>query len=154
MPGKHTIKKHGGVTAITLKRVFEELKKYRVYLPGTILKTNMVASGLDAAHQVGSEIVAKTTIRIFRQVVPKQVPGIAFLSGGLTPEMATQHLNSMNKLGKQPWELSYSFGRALQGEALQAWAGKKANVFAAQKAFYQRAEKVSQARSGRLPKDS
>lgn len=150
MAGFHTIKRHEEATGKTLLSVFSELKKYKVYLPGTILKTNMVASGLDAANQVGTSIVAKTTVRLFTKVVPKEVPGIAFLSGGLTPEAATQHLNSINKLGKQPWELSYSFGRALQGEALQTWVGRKFNIPAAQKAFYQRAQRVSAARSGRL----
>lgn len=150
MADEHTIKRHAEVTQDTLKSVFAELAKYRVYLPGILLKPSMIASGLDAKKQVGTDSVAKTTVRIFKKVVPKDVPGIVFLSGGLSPEMATRHLYSMNKLGKHPWELSYSFGRALQSEALKTWRGKKANVAAAQRVFFKRAERASQARFGRL----
>lgn len=150
MTGKHTIERHAEVTRETLKSVFLELKKYEVYLEGMLLKPNMIASGLDASKQVSPKEVAKKTVGIFREVIPEKVPGLVFLSGGLTPEEATTNLNEINCTGKQPWELSYSFGRALQGEALQTWAGKKENVTAAQKAFIQRAESVSKARNGKL----
>lgn len=150
MTGEHTINKHAEVTQNTLKSVFTELAKYKVYLPGILLKPNMIASGLGAKKQVGTDSVAKRTVRIFKKVVPKEVPGIVFLSGGLSPEMATRHLNSMNKLGKHPWELSYSFGRALQGEALTTWKGKRVNIAEAQRAFFKRAERTSAARYGRL----
>lgn len=150
MEGVHTINKHGEVTEKTLRAVFSELDKYKVHLPGILLKPNMIASGLDAARQVSTKVVARTTVRIFKKTVPGKVPGIVFLSGGLSPEMATLHLDSMNKLGKQPWELSFSFGRALQGEALKAWGGKKVNVGIAQRAFYERAQSVSTARFGKL----
>ena len=150
MTGKHTIKEHREVTESTLKAVFSELSKYKVYLPGILLKPNMIASGLGADKQVSTKVIANQTLRVFKKVVPKAVQGIVFLSGGLSPEMATRHLNSMNKLGRHPWELSYSFGRALQGEALTTWAGKKANEASAQRAFFKRAERTSAARFGRL----
>lgn len=150
MTGEHTIKRHAEVTARTLKSVFAELSKYGVYIPGILLKPNMIASGLDAKVQASTEEVAKVTVLVFKRVVPKEVPGIVFLSGGLTPKTATIHLNSMNRLGKFPWELSYSFGRALQGEALKKWAGKKENIKSAQEAFLNRALKTSKARYGKL----
>lgn len=150
MEGKHTITRHEHATAQTLKAVFAELKKYRVLLGGMLLKPSMVASGLAAAQQVSPEVVARATIRTFRTTVPFAVPGIMFLSGGLTPEDATVNLNALNSIGKQPWELSYSFGRALQGEALKTWGGEQVNVAAAQEEFYRRAQLVSAGRSGRL----
>lgn len=150
MTGTHTITRHAEVTLKTLEVVFSELKKYKILLSGIILKPNMVASGLDSSNQVSTEVVARTTIDVFRKIIPKQVPGVCFLSGGLSPETATQHLDSMNQLGKQPWELSFSFGRALQGEALETWGGKEENVPSAQKAFYRRALRVSAARYGKL----
>lgn len=150
MTGEHSIEKHAEVTEQTLKSVFSELEKYKIYLPGMLLKPNMIAPGLDAKNQADTEVVAETTVRVFKKVVPEDVAGIVFLSGGLTPEMATTHLNMMNKLGPHPWELSFSFGRALQGEALKTWAGKNENVQAAQKAYLNRGLKVSAARYGRL----
>ncbi|MCH7641050.1 fructose-bisphosphate aldolase class I [Patescibacteria group bacterium] len=150
MTGEHTIEKHSEVTEITLNSVFSELEKYKVYLPGILLKPNMITSGLEADSQVGADEVAKETVKVLKQVVPENVPGIVFLSGGLRPDSATSYLNSMNILGEHPWELSYSFGRALQGEALRAWAGKEENVDKAQKAFRARADKTSKARYGTL----
>jgi fructose-bisphosphate aldolase class I len=87
---------------------------------------------------------------VFKTSVPEIVPGIVFLSGGLSPEAATVNLDAINKLGRQPWQLSFSYGRALQGEALEIWSGKEKNIIQAQKAFYQRAEKVARARNGDL----
>ena len=150
MSGTHTIDKHAEVTQKTLENVFSQLKKYKIYLPGMLLKPNMIAAGLDSKDQTDTKVVAETTISLFKKTVPVEVPGIVFLSGGLTPEMATTYLNSMNKIGDLAWQLSFSFGRALQGEALIAWAGKKENVDKAQKAFSDRFEKVSKARSGEL----
>lgn len=150
MDGTHTIGKCEQVTEVTLKAVFAELKKYRIDLAGMLLKPNMVVAGSECRTQAGAKQVAKTTLRLFRKVVSKQVPGCVFLSGGQSPDEATEILNEMNKLGKQPWELSFSYGRALQQEALQAWVGKAANIKTAQQAFYDRARKVSLAREGRL----
>ncbi|MBI4035006.1 MAG: fructose-bisphosphate aldolase class I [Candidatus Chisholmbacteria bacterium] len=150
MDGDHTISKCEQVTELTLKAVFRELKKYRIDLVGMLLKPNMVVSGSECKTQAGSRQVAKATVRLFRKVVPRQVPGCVFLSGGQSPDEATEILHEMNKLGKQPWELSFSYGRALQQEALHAWRGKPAHVKAAQQAFYERAKKVSLAREGKL----
>lgn len=149
MTGKHTIKTHAEATLKTLQAVFSQLEKYRIYLPGMLLKPNMVAAGLDAETQTSPQDVAKTTLEVFNQAIPDQVPGIVFLSGGLTPDDATANLYEMNNSGEQPWELSFSFGRALQNEALKTWKGEKSNAPAAQKALYERAQKVSLARSGK-----
>lgn len=150
MEGTHDIKVHARATKRTLLAVFAGLKKYRVYLPGMLLKTNMVASGLAAKRQADAQTVAKTTAAVFKAAVPRAVPGIVFLSGGMSPEAATVNLNAINQLGRQPWQLSFSYGRALQGEALETWHGRAKNVGPAQKVFYHRAQKVAAARNGRL----
>lgn len=152
MDGSHTLARCEQATGQTLKSLFSELANHKVFLEGVLLKTNMVTSGQDAGKKADVPTVAKATVRLFRKVVPRKVPGVVFLSGGQSPELATQHLNAINQQGKQLWELSYSFGRALQGEALKAWAGKKANLDKAQKIFYQRARRVSAARRGELDK--
>lgn len=149
MTGTHTIEAHAEATLRTLKAVFSQLEKYKIYLPGMLLKPNMIAPGLEAETQVAPEEVAKTTLEVFDQAVPDEVPGIVFLSGGLTPDQATVNLYEMNRVGDQPWELSFSFGRALQNEALKTWAGGKSNITSAQKALYKRARLVSLARSGK-----
>ncbi len=146
MDGMHDLEKCKEITTKTLKIVFDRLKAHRVILEGIVLKPNMVISGKDSAIQVSAKEVAKATIETFLQVVPKEVPGIVFLSGGQTPDQATENLAVINEVGG-PWQLSYSYGRALQDEALKAWAGRKENIAAAQKAFLERAKKVSQARS-------
>ena len=150
MEGKHPIERHAQETERMLAAVFDALQRERISLRGIILKPNMVASGLEAKLQANPTAVAQATIRVLRKVVPPEVPGIVFLSGGLTPEQATVNLHAINSQGKQPWQLSYSFGRALQGEALATWGGKTANVKVAQEEFYRRAELVSSARDGRL----
>ena len=154
MDGNHALKRCEEVTGATLTSVFSELKKYKVFLEGILLKPNMVISGKDCPRPASVKEVAKATLRCFNKVVPKQVPGCVFLSGGLTPDQATERLDEMNSIGigKTPWELSFSFGRALQQEALQIWKGKAANAKMTQDAFYARAEKVSAARLGRLKK--
>ncbi len=129
-----------------LKTVYEQLKLYKVELSGTLLKPNMVISAKEAQKQASAEEIGKATIDTFREVVPREVPGIVFLSGGQTPDQATENLAAINKIGG-PWQLSFSYGRALQDEALKTWAGKEENVKAAQKAFLARCQKVSQARS-------
>src|SRR3989344_3712447 len=148
MDGTHTIGKGEQVTEMTLKAVFAELKKYRIDFEGMLLKPNMVVSGSEGKIQAGARQVARATVRLFRKVVPRQVPGCVFLSGGQSPDGATETLNEINRVGRLPWEMSFSYGRALQQEALQAWSGKAANIKAAQKAFYDRAKKVSLAREG------
>ena len=148
MDGDHDIQRCRDVTAETLKRVYDALFEHCVYLEGTLLKPNMVLSGKDYPVQAGPEEVAETTLRCFRQVVPAAVPGIVFLSGGQSSIQATENLNAINAMGKQPWELSFSFGRALQEDALKAWKGNSANKKTAQNAFYKRARCNSAARKG------
>lgn len=150
MAGSHDIRAHAQATKKTLAAVFRELNRYRIYLPGMLLKTNMVSSGLEAKKQSGPREIAKATIAVFKAAVPKSVPGIMFLSGGMSPEASTVNLDAINKTGKQPWQLSFSYGRALQGEALEIWNGQSRNKAAAQKAYFDRAEKVALARQGRL----
>jgi fructose-bisphosphate aldolase class I len=108
----------------------------------------MVLSGYDASDRAGVQEVAEQTIRCFRRHVPAAVPGIVFLSGGQTDEDATAHLNAMNAMGPHPWELSFSYGRALQAPSLKAWAGEAANVASGQAAYLHRARMNGLARSG------
>ena len=146
MDGDHTIERCRAVTEQTLRIVFAQLKKYRVELEGMLLKPNMVISGKECSFQASTVEIAKETVDCFKVSVPKEVPGIVFLSGGQSPDEATRTLEAINSLGKQPWELSFSYGRALQSEALNTWGGKVGNVKIAQEVFYQRAEKVAKAR--------
>jgi len=120
-----------------------------VALEGMLLKPNMVVPGEKSPVQASVEEVAEATIRVLRLVVPPAVPGIVFLSGGQGPELATQHLNAMNALGPHPWQLSFSYGRALQEEALKAWKGEPANTEASQQAFLRRSSMAGAARLGR-----
>ncbi|MEJ8574063.1 class I fructose-bisphosphate aldolase [Microbaculum marinum] len=137
------------VTEWTLNTVFDELFEQRVLLEGMILKPNMIVAGKNASSQAGAEEVAEKTVRCLKSCVPAAVPGIAFLSGGQSDEEATQHLSLMNELGPLPWKLTFSYGRALQAAALQAWGGKPENVAAAQRAFTHRARMNGLAATGR-----
>lgn len=149
MDGAHDLEKCKEVTTKTLKTVFVKLVTEGVFLEGVILKPNMVISGKESAIQASSEEIAQVTIEVFKEVVPKEVLGIVFLSGGQTPDEATENLAAINNIGG-PWQLSFSYGRALQDEALKAWAGKEENIPAAQKVFLERAQKVSAARSSKI----
>ena len=148
MDGDHTIEQSFHVTSRVQHAVFTELRDQRVEPEGMLLKPNMVLSGYDASEQAGHEQVAEWTLKCLTRHVPAAVPGIVFLSGGQTDEDATANLNAMNALGPHPWELSFSYGRALQAPALKAWRGDAANVEEAQKAFYRRAKFNGAARSG------
>jgi fructose-bisphosphate aldolase class I len=148
MDGDHTIERSFEVTSRTLHAVFTELRDQRVEPEGMLLKPNMVLSGYETSEQAGHEEVADWTIKCLRRHVPAAVPGIVFLSGGQSDEDATANLNAMNALGPHPWELSFSYGRALQAPALKAWRGEAASVEEAQKAFYRRAKFNSAARFG------
>jgi fructose-bisphosphate aldolase class I len=117
-------------------------------LEGTILKASMVVPGKDCPEQASVEEVAEMTLRCLRSTVPASVPGIVFLSGGQSAAEATEHLSLMNKIGNLPWELTFSYGRALQDEALKAWAGKQEQFAAGQKAFARRAKLNGDARNG------
>ena len=148
MDGTHTIERAYHVTSRVLGGVFTELFDQRVDVEGTLLKPNMVLSGYDATDRAAPEDVAEWTLKCFYKHVPAAVPGIVFLSGGQSDEDATVHLNEMNKRGPHPWQLSFSYGRALQAPALKAWLGKEENVEAAQRAYYHRAKMNGAARTG------
>ena len=148
MDGEHTLERCYSVTEATLQAVFNELFSQRVVYEGMLLKPNMVISGKDCPQQAGPEEVARATIRCFRSVVPAAVPGIVFLSGGQGDEEATANLSAMNALGPHPWQLSFSYGRALQAPSLKAWGGEDANVQAGQQALAHRARMNGAARDG------
>ena len=148
MDGDHSIDKCHDATERTLKALFTQLEMHRVSLPGLLLKTNMVISGKDAADRAGIEEVARQTVDVLTKTVPADVPGVVFLSGGQSDEEATAHLNEMNKLGTHPWQLSFSYGRALQAPSINAWKGDQSNVEAGQKALYHRAKMNGLARDG------
>ncbi|MFQ5417848.1 MAG: class I fructose-bisphosphate aldolase [Myxococcota bacterium] len=139
MDGPHDIDRCYEVTERALRRVFDALYEQRVNANEIILKPNMVLSGSECASQAGVSEVALATLRCFRNAVPAEVPGIVFLSGGQSDELATAHLSAMNQLGDAPWKLSFSYGRALQAAPLRVWGGDAGNVEAAQRALLHRA---------------
>ncbi|MBI2357915.1 MAG: fructose-bisphosphate aldolase class I [Deltaproteobacteria bacterium] len=150
--GDHTIERCEEAEEATLRCVFSELLEHRVALEGMLLKPSMVLSGKECPKQASVEEVATATMRCLRRVVPAAVPGIVFLSGGQSAERATEHLNAMNGMDSHPWEVSFSYARALQDPALKAWKGEAANVSAAQKVFYHRARCNGAARYGKYSK--
>ena len=139
MDGDHSVQSCFEATAKCLKTLFSMLNANDVSLKGTILKPNMVVSGTEAPIQANVSEVAELTLKVLKENVPSDLAGIAFLSGGQSDLLATEHLDAMNKLGKLPWPLSFSYGRALQQPALKAWMGQSDNKEAAQKAFSHRA---------------
>jgi fructose-bisphosphate aldolase, class I len=148
--GDHSIEQSYDATEWMLHTTFDELYEHGVELAGMLLKPNMVISGKEASEQSGVEEVARATVECLLRTVPAAVPGIVFLSGGQTDLQATQHLNAMNTLYEGlPWELSFSYARALQGQPMQIWGGSTDKVEAAQKAFRHRAKMNSAARDGR-----
>lgn len=153
MDGSHTLDTCQAVTEEVLHTVFFELYKQNVLLEGMILKPNMVVPGKDSGEKMDPELVADATLTTFYRAVPAAVPGICFLSGGMSDVEATENLNAMNVSGPHPWELSFSYGRALQAPVLKAWMGKTENADAARKAFHHRAHMNSLARSGEWTAD-
>ena len=149
MDGDHTIERCEQVTEWTLNAVFEALYINRVSLEGSVLKPSMVISGKGCSRQAGVQEVAERTVRILKRTVPAAVAGIAFLSGGQSDEVATAHLDAMNKLGNNPWPLTFSYGRALQQASIKTWKGSAANVAAAQAALTHRARMNGLAALGR-----
>ena len=139
MDGDHSVQSCFEATAKCLKTLFSMLNANDVSLKGAILKPNMVVSGTEAPIQASVSEVAELTLKVLKENVPSDLAGIAFLSGGQSDLLATEHLDAMNKLGKLPWPLSFSYGRALQQPALKAWMGQSDNKEAAQKAFSHRA---------------
>jgi fructose-bisphosphate aldolase class I len=148
MDGDHDIETAFHVTSRVQNAVFTELHDQRVELEGMLLKPNMVLSGYDCAEQAADDEVAERTLRCLSHNVPSAVPGIVFLSGGQSDEDATARLSALNARGPHPWELSFSYGRALQAPVLKAWGGDPVNVEAGQRAFYHRAKMNGAARSG------
>jgi fructose-bisphosphate aldolase class I len=148
MDGDHDIETAYVVTSRVQHAVLTELHDQRVELEGMLLKPNMVLSGYDSPEQASDDDVADWTLRCLRRNVPAAVPGIVFLSGGQSDEDATARLSAMNARAPHPWQLSFSYGRALQAPALKAWGGDAENVEAGQRAFYHRAKMNSAARSG------
>ena len=150
MDGGHTMERCFGVTEEVLRTVFNQLYTQRVLLEGMILKCNMVLPGLTCTTQNSVDDIADATVKCLLQAVPAAVPGITFLSGGQSAELASARLNAMNVRfkSKLPWELSFSFGRAIQQPALDIWHGEKANVLKAQQTLYHRAKCNLAARRG------
>lgn len=151
LDGNHTTTRCGEIESKVLKILFEKVAAKNVDLTNLILKTSMVLPGKDSGVKAEPMEVANATLRVLKESVPSEVAGIVFLSGGQTPDEATNNLNEIIKLkGDSPWEISFSFARALQEEAMIAWMGKDDNVPVAQKVFIERLKKVSLARNGKL----
>lgn len=155
--GDHDIDRCFEVTEETLREVFDQLAQQKVLLEGMLLKPSMVISGGSAAHRADPEEVAERTVECFKRALPASVPGVVFLSGGEPDDSVTSNLNALNQSAissRTPWELSFSFGRSLQGAPLAAWAGKVENIEAAALAFYTRARLTGAARKGAyVPED-
>lgn len=140
MDGEHDIEECYNVTEVTLRALFDALYQQNVMLEGTILKASMVISGKDCPEQASVEEVAESTLMCLKSAVPAILPGIVFLSGGQSDEAATAHLDAMNRMGPNPWPLSFSYGRAMQSAALKIWAQDlKNNVAKAQETVFARA---------------
>jgi fructose-bisphosphate aldolase class I len=148
MDGPHPLERHFEVTDRMQAKVFTALRAHRVSFEGMLLKCNMVLSGTEAEKQADVNGVVDATLRCLRRNVPPAVSGIVFLSGGQSDAAATEHLRELNRRGPQPWQLSFSYGRALQGAALKAWGGKTTNVAAAQRTLLERARATAAARRG------
>ncbi len=148
MDGSHTMEICREVSEKILTCLFEELRNAGVAIEGTILKANMIIPGKASGQTATVQQIAEATIKLFQKVLPKNLPGQAFLSGGQSEQEATENLNAMHQIGPLPWQLSFSYGRALQDSALRAWNGKKENVAAAQAAFLHRANMNSLATLG------
>jgi len=150
MDGAHTIEQCAAATEQILMALFAELRTHRVVLEHTILKPNMVLSALNCPKQASVEEVADRSVEVYRRAVPAAVPGVVFLSGGQPADLASARLNAIHVRykGKLPWVVSFSYSRAVQQPCLELWAGKDANVAAAQKALYHRAKCNSAARRG------
>ncbi|MBP7203717.1 MAG: fructose-bisphosphate aldolase class I [Propionivibrio sp.] len=148
MDGAHGIERCEVVTSAVLEAVFAELDAHRVVFEGMLLKPNMIIPGKKCPQQATAQEVADATIRCMKRYVPAAVPGVVFLSGGQSAEEATDNLNAMNALGTHPWQVSFSYGRALQAPVLAAWKGVEANAAAAQKALQKRCRLNGLARDG------
>jgi fructose-bisphosphate aldolase class I len=153
MDGDHDIDRCVEVTEFVLKETFQQLYYQKVALEGIVLKPNMAIAGKKSAKKASVQEVAEKTVKMLKNCVPGAVPGIAFLSGGQSDEEATAHLDAMNKIGHLPWNLTFSYGRALQAAPQKAWSGKSENVAAGQRAFSHRAQMNSLAALGQWKQD-
>ena len=151
--GDHTIERSFDVTKAAQEALFHSLYEQRCAFEGLLLKPNMVLPGYDSPKQASDEEIAEATVRCFRETVPAAVPGVVFLSGGQSDEQATARLNAINQLGPHPWQVSFSYGRALQAAAQKAWKGDAANLDNGRAAFLHRARMNSLARSGEYTAD-
>jgi fructose-bisphosphate aldolase, class I len=149
MDGAHDIERCEVVTSRVLDTVFTELDAHRVLFEGMLLKPNMVIAGMKCARQESVQRVAEATIRCMMRYVPAAVPGIVFLSGGQSAEDATDHLNAINMMGPHPWQVSFSYGRALQAPVLATWKGQEGNLAVAQKTLLKRCRLNGLARDGK-----
>ena len=148
MDGTHDLQRCAEVTEAAVRVVYEQLSRHRVVLEATLLKPNMVLPGEACPDAASDEEIAERTLTALRRVVPAAVPGLVFLSGGQSDQQATSRLDALNRVGQAPWQLSFSFGRALQGPVLRTWAGDDANHAAAQTALLTRARLNAAARRG------
>lgn len=153
MDGEHTIQRHYEVTELVLRALFHELFLHRVHQEALLLKVNMILSGTSCPQQANVTEVVAATWQCMQRTVPTAVPGIVFLSGGQSDVRATEHLDALNRIDRTPWQMSFSFGRALQTPALKAWAGRTENVPTAQAALLHRARCNSAARFGQYSTD-
>jgi fructose-bisphosphate aldolase class I len=153
MDGDHDVDTCAEVTEFVLKECFQELYYQKVALEGMVLKPNMVIAGKKAAKRAGIQEVAEKTVKVLKACVPGAVPGIAFLSGGQSDEEATAHLDAINRIGNLPWNVTFSYGRALQAAPQKAWSGKSDNVTSAQRAFSHRAKMNGLAALGQWQSD-
>lgn len=153
MDGAHTIERCEAVTSRVLEAVFAELDAHHVAFEGMLLKPNMIIPGKKCEQQAFAQEIAEATLRCFYRYVPAAVPGIVFLSGGQSDVEATENLNAMNAMGAHPWQVSFSYGRALQAPVLAAWKGQESNVAAAQQALQKRCRLNGLARDGKYAKN-
>jgi fructose-bisphosphate aldolase class I len=149
LDGDHSIERCEEVTEATLRATYAAIAAHNVSVEHLILKTSMVVSGKANAKQAGIDEVAERTVRVLKRTVPASQPGIVFLSGGQPDVPATAHLNAMARMKGLPWPLTFSYSRALQNPALNAWKGQSANVAAAQRAFHHRAQMNGLAAEGK-----
>lgn len=150
MDGAHTIGRSAEVSEAMLRELFEQLARQRVAFEGLLVKTNMVVSGYRGDSQAGPDEVAARTVEVLRRTVPAAVAGVVFLSGGQTDDQATENLDAISRSGELPWTVSFSYARALQGEAMKTWGGKEHNVGDAQDAFHRRTRLTAAANRGEL----
>jgi fructose-bisphosphate aldolase class I len=148
MDGAHELADCERATGLSLDGLYDQLRRHRVDLAGSLLKVNMVVPGKDSSNQVDDATIAEATLRTLREHVPAEVPGIVFLSGGMSDEEATSRLNEINRRGEAPWQISFSYGRALQQAPLKIWGGDASNAAAAQTALAHRAKMNGLARNG------